>query len=128
VVAFQPNGELEQSFGTSGETRFTSPMAESVWILPGENGEIVMAALQPLIQSKPQAQAYLNLFRFSADGTIGTAFGEAGTAQIQLPYSIQALLGSSGPITLAGNGQVNDIVSTATTSPVFNLTQILGNS
>ena len=65
VVAFQPNGELEQSFGNSGEVRFPSPMAQSVWALPRENGDIVLATLQPFVQSNPQAHAYLSLFGFS---------------------------------------------------------------
>jgi hypothetical protein len=127
VVAFQPNGELEQSFGTSGETSFASPMAQSVWALPGENGEIVMAAIQPSIQSNSHAQAYLSLFGFSPDGTIDQAFGQDGTARIQLPYLSQAPA-SFVPVTFAGNGQVSDIVTSAANGQALNLIQIAANS
>ena len=126
VVAFQSNGELEQSFGTSGEVHFASPMAQLVWALPRDNGHIVVAELQPLIQSIPHAQAYLSLFGFSADGTIDQAFGQDGTAEIQLPYLSQDMPASSLPITFASNGQVSDIVTSAANGQALSLTQIFG--
>jgi hypothetical protein len=124
VAAFQLNGKLEPRFAANGEASFNSPMAQSVWALPRNNGQFVMAAAPPSIQSNPHARAELSLFDFSADGHIDHTFGNQGVADLQLPYLSQAFPASAVPITVATNGQVSALVTSTATGQALRLIQL----
>ena len=124
VVAFQLNGQLDPRFAANGEARFSSPMAQSVWALPRNNGGFVMATAPPSFQTNPQAKAELSFFAFSADGTVDRAFGNQGVAELQLPYLNQAFPASSVSIALATNGQVSSLVTSTATGQALRLIQL----
>ena len=124
VAAFQLNGKLEPRFAADGKASFNSPMAESVWALPRNNGGFVMAATPAFLRSNPHARAELRLFDFSADGTMDHAFGNHGVADLQLPYLSQAYPASSVPITIATNGQVSALVTSTATGKALRLIQL----
>jgi hypothetical protein len=121
VVAFQLDGKLDPRFAASGQATFSSPMAQSVWALPRNNGGFVMAAQPAFPQSKATQLSFLD---FSAGGTIDHAFGSHGVAEVQLPYVSQSLLAAFVPITLATNGQVTALVTSAATGRALRLTQV----
>ena len=124
VVAFQPDGKLDPRFAVDGEASFSSPMAESVWALPRDNGGFVMAAAPVFIQSNPHAKAELRLLDFSADGNIDHAFGSRGVIDLQLPYLSQSFPASYVPITIATNGRVSALVTSTATGQALRLIQI----
>lgn len=124
VVAFQPDGKLEPRFAANGEARFNSPMAQTVWALPRNNGEFVMVAAPAFIQSNPHARAELSLVDFSADGNIDRTFGHHGVADLQLPYLSQSFPASYVPITVATNGQVSALVTSTATGQALRLIQL----
>jgi len=124
IVAFQPDGQLERGFAVNGEASFNSPMAQTVWALPRSNGQFVMAAAPPDIQTNPHARAELSLFDFSADGNIDHAFGNNGVADLQLPYLSQAFPASYVPVTIATNGQVSALVTSTANGQALRLIQL----
>jgi hypothetical protein len=124
VVAFQLDGKLEPHFAVNGEASFSSPMAQSVWALPRNNGGFVMAAERPSFQINPDARAELSLFDFSADGSLDHAFGNQGVIELQLPFLSQAFPASAVPVTLATNGQVSSLVTSTSTGQELRLIQL----
>jgi hypothetical protein len=124
VVAFQLNGKLEPRFAANGEESFNSPMAESVWALPRNNGGFVMAAAPVDIQSNPHVRAELSFYEFSADGAIDHAFGKRGVADVKLPYLSQSFPASALPITLATNGAVSALVTSTASGQALRLIQL----
>jgi len=124
IVAFQLNGKLEPRFAANGEASFNSPMAESVWALPRNNGGFVMAAAPVFIQSNPHARAGLSFSEFSANGTIDHAFGKRGVADVQLPYLSQSFPASAVPITLTTNGAVSALVTSTASGQALRLIQL----
>ncbi len=124
VVAFQLNGNLEPHFGSNGEASFSSPMAESAWALPRNNGGFVMATERPSFQISPQVRAELSFFDFSADGSLDHAFGNQGVVDLQLPFLSQAMPASYVPITLATNGQVSALVTSTGNGQALRLIQL----
>jgi hypothetical protein len=124
VAAFQLDGKLEPRFAAQGEASFNSPMAESVWALPRGNGQFVMAAAGPFIQSNPHARAELSFYDLSADGSIDHAFGNHGVADVQLPYLNQSYPASFVPITIATNGQVGALVTSTANGKALRLIQL----
>jgi hypothetical protein len=124
VAEFQLNGKLAQRFAANGEATFNSPMAESVWALPRDNGQFVMAAAPAFIQFSPHARAQLSFVDFYAGGSVNHAFGNNGVADLQLPYLSQSFPASAVPITLATNGQVSALVTSTATGKALRLIQL----
>jgi hypothetical protein len=124
IAAFQLNGKLAPRFAVNGEASFSSPMAQSVWAMPRNNGQFVMASAAPVIQTNPHARAELSLFDFFADGNLDHAFGNQGVAGVQLPYLSQSFPASSVPVTVATNGQVSALVTSTANGQALRLVQL----
>ena len=118
VIAFEPNGGLEKSFGTDGQVRFSSPMEDPVWALPQQDGGLLLAGMAVSSQPNAQGPVHLNLVRLSAKGHLEPGYGHGGMAELQLRH-----LSAAEAMT---NGRLNAVVCSSTTGNAFWLTELLG--
>jgi uncharacterized delta-60 repeat protein len=95
IAAYLPAGTLDTSFGSAGETSFSSMYPSVLTFQP--NGQIVVAG-------GDRQTNFLDLARLNADGSVDTGFGRGGlattpadigpTAIVSLPGSLILVAGS----------------------------------
>jgi hypothetical protein len=124
IIAFQPNGEIEGSFASRGEARFSSSMEDPVWALPQQDGGMLIVGMTPVIQAK--ARARLNLEDISMSGSVDRGYGHDGVDQLQLPFLSQSYPASAVPVSVTTNGHVSVVVSSTADGTALKLVQFLG--
>ena len=102
VMRFNPDGSLDSSFGTGGKV-ILNPLAsaaQSYKVIVQDDGTILVAGTDYLADA-------MQVVRLKADGSVDTAFGMGGTAQITHPtYDIAGqnmLVQSDGKILIGGD-------------------------
>jgi hypothetical protein len=124
IIAFEPNGEIEASFASRGEARFSSSMEDPVWVLPQQDGGMLIVGMTPVIQAK--ARARLNLVDISTNGNVDRGYGHDGVDHLQLPFLSQSYPASAVPVSVTTNGHVSVVVSSTADGTALKLVQFLG--
>lgn len=122
IASFAPDGQVNAKFANNGVRSFTSQMMGEVWALPTVKGGFVMVAGKPYFQTNSTKRAKLNIIAFLSDGKLDPSFGDAGRAQVLLPYLNGAT--STAPLSIAGNGKTIVIVTWSTNSKALEVIQL----
>ena len=125
VVRYNPDGSLDQSFGTGGVVNTVVGLGDffgSVAIQP--DGQIVVAAVE-YTRENGVLTSKLLLVRYNSDGSLDQSFGSGGIVITALPDGQNFVLGSSSPsalgpfasnaVTLTDDGRIV-VVGTASTT------------
>jgi hypothetical protein len=84
-IAFDGAGNLDKTFGTNGETSFRAPMADDTWVLPQDDGGVLLATT-PAGSFSRKTRAHLLFYDLDSAGHLDPDYSHDGIARIRLPY------------------------------------------